>query len=78
MPKLTEDELKRIQFLKEETLEVVATLGELEYRRILNDLLIEAQKERIKELNKGETEIIKELEAKYGIIRLNLETGEYS
>ena len=78
MPKLTEDELKRVQLLKEETLEVVATLGELEYRRLLNELLIEKQKEKIKELNKIETGILEELEAKYGIIQLNLETGEYS
>lgn len=77
MAKITEDELKRIELIKKDSLEIASTLGELQYQKISIDLFIEEQKERIKDLKKEEAKLFKELRDKYGNVNINIETGEF-
>lgn len=77
MAKITEDELKRIELIKKDSLEIASTLGELQYQKISIDLFIEEQKERIKDLKKEEVKLFQELRDKYGNVNINIETGEF-
>lgn len=77
MAKITEDELKRIEILKKDSLEIASALGELQYQKISIDLFIEEQKEKIKDLKKEEAKLFKELRDKYGNVNINIETGEF-
>lgn len=77
MAKITEDELKRIEILKKDSLEIASALGELQYQKISIDLFIEEQKEKIKDLKKEETKLFQELRDKYGNVNINIETGEF-
>ena len=77
MAKITEDELKRIEIIKKDSLEIASTLGELQYQKISIDLFIEEQKERIKDLKKEEAKLFQELRDKYGNVNINIETGEF-
>lgn len=77
MAKITEDELKRIEIIKKDSLEIASALGELQYQKISIDLFIEEQKEKIKELKKEEAKLFQELRDKYGNVNINIETGEF-
>jgi len=77
MAKITEDELKRIELIKKDSLEIASTLGELQYQKISIDLFIEEQKERIKDLKKEEVKLFQELRDKYGNVNINIESGEF-
>jgi hypothetical protein len=77
MANITEDELKRVQLIKKEAIEIASTLGELEYQKISLDLLIDDQKDKIKELKKEEEKLFVELRDKYGNVNINIETGEF-
>lgn len=77
MANITEDELKRVQLIKKEAIEIASTLGELEYQKISLDLLVDDQKDKIKELKKEEEKLFVELRDKYGNVNINIETGEF-
>jgi len=77
MQKLTDTELQRIQFIKKDALEIASTLGELQYQKVSIDLLIEEEKQKIKELKKTEKQLFEELRDKYGNVNINIETGEF-
>lgn len=77
MAKITEDELKRVELIKKDSLEIASTLGELQYQKISIDLFIEEQKERIKDLKKEEVKLFQELRDKYGNVNINIESGEF-
>jgi hypothetical protein len=77
MANITEDELKRVQLIKKEAIEIASTLGELEYQKISLDLLIDDQKDKIKQLKKEEEKLFVELRDKYGNVNINIETGEF-
>ena len=77
MANITEDELKRVQLIKKEAIEIASTLGELEYQKISLDLLIDDQKDKIKQLKKEEEKLFDELRDKYGNVNINIETGEF-
>lgn len=78
MPKLLPDEVKKLKSLQEDSLEIKATLGELNYSKVMLDLLIEEQVKLMKELKAREINLYEEFKAKYGDIIINLETEEYS
>jgi hypothetical protein len=78
MTKLTNDELSRINLIKQDALDIAATLGELEFERISIELKIENQKENVKNLKKREAEMLDEIKSKYGNVTINIETGEIS
>lgn len=77
MGKITDNELQRIQLIKKDALDIASTLGELEYQKMSIELLIEEEKEKIKELKKSEKKLFEELVANYGNVNINIETGEF-
>lgn len=77
MSQITETELQRIQLIKKDAVEIASTLGELEYQKMSIDLLMEEEKQKIKELKKEERQLFDELVSKYGNVNINIETGEF-
>lgn len=77
MAKITDTELQRIQLIKKDALEIASTLGELQYQKMSIDILIEEEKQKIKELKKSEKQLFDELIGKYGNVNINIETGEF-
>lgn len=77
MGKLTDTELQLIQLIKKDALEVASTLGELSYQKMTIDLLIEEEKDKIRDIKAREAKILDELKQKYGNVSINIETGEF-
>lgn len=77
MGKITEEELKRVSELRQETSQIVYALGEIEYQRIALSTTEELIKEKIKELRTKEAGVLNELKEKYGNVNINIETGEF-
>lgn len=78
MGKITEDELKRLEIIKNQVLEVASILGELNYQKIVIEDQIDQQKDNIRRVKKEESELFDELKLKYGNISINIQTGEFS
>jgi hypothetical protein len=76
--KLTQTELDRLKLIREDVLQAVSALGELEYQKTLIDDQVKQVKENILVIKKKETELVSELNDKYGMVSINLETGEFS
>jgi 2C-methyl-D-erythritol 2,4-cyclodiphosphate synthase len=76
--KISQPELDKINFIKKESVEIASALGELNYQKILVDLQIEAQKQKIIDLRKDEQSLFEGLRANYGNVNVNLETGEFT
>jgi len=77
MGKITEEELAKINALKQQTMEVVYNLGELQYQKVSIEFLIEDVKTKIKELKAKESQTLLEFKNKYGNVNINIETGEF-
>ena len=77
MTKLTENELERLHQVRKDSLEIASALGELQYQKTVLELLMEDQKQKIKDLKKSEGLLFEELKDKYGNININIETGEF-
>ena len=77
MAKLTENELERLHQVRKDSLEIASALGELQYQKTVLELLMEDQKQKIKDLKKSEGLFFEELKGKYGNININIETGEF-
>jgi hypothetical protein len=77
MAKLTENELNRLHQVRKDSLEIASALGELQYQKTVLELLMEDQKQKIKDLKKSEGLLFEELKDKYGNININIETGEF-
>jgi hypothetical protein len=77
MSKLTENELERLHQVRKDSLEIASALGELQYQKTVLELLMEDQKQKIKDLKKSEGLLFEELKDKYGNININIETGEF-
>ena len=78
MAKITEDELKRLDLIKQDSLEIASILGELTYQKISIENQIDVQRQRISEVKKSESILFEELKEKYGNITINIETGEFN
>jgi hypothetical protein len=76
--KLTQTELDRLKLIREDVLQAVSSLGELEYQKTIVEDQLRQIKENILEIKKKETELVSELNDKYGMVSINLETGEFS
>lgn len=76
--KLTQTELDKLKLVREDVLQSVSSLGELEYQRTLIDEQVRQVKTNILEIKKRETELVSELQDKYGMVSINLETGEFN
>ncbi len=77
MGKITDEELKQVSDLKQQTTQVLYALGELEYQRISLDIVAEDLKKTVKEIKEKEVAVITELKNKYGNVNINIETGEF-
>jgi hypothetical protein len=77
MGKITDTELQRLQLLKQDSIEVATTLGQLSYQKISLELLIDEQKKKIEEIKKREAQILEELQSTYGNVGINIDTGEF-
>lgn len=78
MGKITESELQRLQLLKQDSIEVATTLGQLNYQKISIELLIEEEKKKIEDIKKREAQIFQELQDAYGNVSINIDTGDFS
>jgi hypothetical protein len=76
--KITEIELKQLNLLRQEVLESISVLGEIEYQQIILNLRKEEQTKAIKDLKDRENRFWQEIKDKYGEVTLNLDTGELS
>jgi hypothetical protein len=77
MAKLTENELERLHQVRKDSLEIASALGELQYQKTVLELMMEDQKQKIKDLKKSEGLLFEELKDKYGNVNINIETGEF-
>jgi hypothetical protein len=78
MQKITDEELQKIEQIRNQALEIASILGELNYQKIIIEDQIDQQKEIVKSIKNTETEIFSELRSKYGNVSINIQTGEYS
>jgi len=75
--KITDEELKTINELKQLTAEIVYNLGELEYQQVSIELLKEELKAKVRQQKVKESEFLTGLKNKYGNVNINIETGEF-
>lgn len=78
MGKITEEEIGKINAIKQEASQLVYLLGELQYQKMAIELNEEDIKNRIKEIRKSESELLSEFRSKYGNVNINIENGEIS
>ena len=78
MAKITDEQLQKLNSIKQDALEVASTLGELNYQKIILDLEIEKEKLKIVDIKLRESQIFEELNSIYGNVSINTETGEIS
>jgi hypothetical protein len=76
--RLTEDELAKVKMVRDDVLQAISAVGELEYQKILIDNQLQEVKKNIVDIKKRETELFSELNEKYGAVSINLETGEFN
>ena len=76
MAKITDDELQKLNFVKQDALEVASLLGVLSYQKISLEIEMEEQKKKIQQIKTRESQIFEELRSKYGNVSINIETGE--
>lgn len=77
MGKISDEDFKKIGTFKQQSMELVYNLGELQYQKISIDLLIEELKAKIKENRVKEAQLLSDLKTKYGNVSINIETGEF-
>ena len=77
MGKITDEELQKINQVKQETMEIAYSLGELEFQKTTIEFLIEDVKNKVKEVKAKEAKLLNELKDKYGNVNINIETGEF-
>lgn len=78
MGRITDDELQRVNLIKQDALEVASALGELTYQKLSIELDIDKQKRLIDQIKTRESQIFEELKAKYGNVSINIDTGEFN
>jgi hypothetical protein len=78
MGKITDEELKRLEGVKNKVLEVASILGELNYQKLVIEDQIDQQKDIIRRTKREENDLFEELKSKYGNISINIQTGEFS
>jgi hypothetical protein len=76
MAQITETELKRIELIKQDSIEIASILGELSFQKIVIENQIDEQKQKIAEIKNRESMLFEELKSKYGNVTINIETGE--
>ena len=73
---LTAEELQQFQIVRNSIFETISILGELNYRKTLLEVDLEALKVTIKDNTTKERALLNEFGKKYGDGSINIETGE--
>lgn len=73
---ITPEELKELQEVKTSIYETISIIGDLNHRKMLLDLELDAIKETVKANALKERSLLKEFGQKYGDGSINLETGQ--
>jgi hypothetical protein len=74
--KVTPEELQQLQDVRKAVYETISIIGDLNYRKTLIDLELEAVKEAVKQNATKERTLLSEFGKKYGDGSINPETGE--
>jgi hypothetical protein len=75
--KITEEELAKLNLLKQDAVEVASALGELNYQKTILELQIQELTAKIKDIRSREFEFFQDLRANYGTVSININTGEF-
>ena len=73
---LTETELGLIQLIKQDAMDVVSILGQLNYQKTVVELQIAEQTEKIVDIRTREDRFFSDLKDEYGDVSININTGE--
>jgi hypothetical protein len=83
MKRVTEEQLKQIQTLRERLVEIVTTIGELHLTRYMTERQlhtidddIKLQQNKFAEFQNEERVLFEKLQQQYGTGNINFETGE--
>jgi len=83
MKKVTDEELKQIQTLRETLVEIVTTIGELHLTKYMTerqlqtiDIDIKDQQDKFVKFQEQERVLFEKLQQQYGTGNINFETGE--
>jgi hypothetical protein len=76
--KLSSEEFKLLQDIRQDAIDIATTLGEIGYQKIILELQEQEQKERIRDIKADESAFFENLRNKYGNVVLDIETGELS
>jgi hypothetical protein len=74
--KVTPEELQQLQEVRKAVYETISIIGDLNYRKTLIDLELDAVKEAVKQNATKERALLSEFGKKYGDGSINPETGE--
>jgi hypothetical protein len=75
--KITEDELAKLNLLKQDAVEIASALGELNYQKTILELQIDDLTKKIKDIRSREFDFFQDLRANYGTVSININTGEF-
>ena len=75
--KITEDELAKLNLLKQDAFEVASALGELNYQKTVLELQIQDLTNKIKDIRSREFSLFQDLRDTYGTVSININTGEF-
>ena len=78
MAKITDSELEQLKLLKQDSLEIASILGDLNFQKIVLDIQIEEQKQKVKDLKEKELVFFDKLRELYGNVTINISTGEFN
>lgn len=76
--KLSNEEFEEIQDLRKSVSEVATILGDLNYQKMVLDIMIEEQKSKVTEIKRKEASVFEKIRTNYGNVSVNIETGEIS
>jgi hypothetical protein len=74
--KLTDQEFQEVQEIRKSISEVAAILGDLNYQKTALDLMIDEQKEKVKQIKIKEYTFFENIRRSYGNVSVNIDTGE--
>lgn len=74
--RLSDHELQLVNLIRQDSLEVASSLGQLHYQQAIIEDQIQKVKKQVLDIKTRESTLLKELQDKYGNVTINIETGE--
>jgi len=74
--RLSDHELQLVNLIRQDSLEVASSLGQLQYQYTIIEDQIQKLKKQVIDIKTRESSLLKELQDKYGNVTINIETGE--